>query len=291
MSYIQRYIQHLTNERRYSSHTTLAYQTDLNQFQYYCESIRKDILQISSSEIRLWIITLLENSISAKTVNRKISTLKSFYKYLQREQIVRKNPMDVVISPKVEKRLLEFIDQTKLNLLLDLGPLHEGFEGARDYLILELLYLTGIRLSELISLRLRDIDYSNYSIKVLGKRSKQRIIPISKELLFSVNNYLKYRDQVTTTTNFLFITKKGNMLYPKLVYRVVYKYLSLATSNSKKSPHILRHTFATHMLNNGADLNAIKELLGHANLSATQVYTHNTFNKLKSIYKQAHPRA
>jgi integrase/recombinase XerC len=161
----------------------------------------------------------------------------------------------------------------------------------RIYLILELFYFTGIRLSELISLKIHDIDFAGRTIKVLGKRNKQRIIPISKELVNSINNYIKFRETIITTADFLLVTKKGSMLYPKLVYRVVYKYLTLATSNSKKSPHILRHTFATHLLNNGADLNAIKELLGHANLSATQVYTHNTFNKLKTIYKQAHPRA
>lgn len=291
MSYILRYIHRLTNEKRYSKHTTLAYQTDLNQFYDYCEFCGEDILTITSSKIRLWIVSLLEDSISAKTINRKISTLKSFYKFLLREQVIDKNPMDVIISPKIEKRLPEFIDQAKLNLLLDSGPLEDEFEGVRDYLIIELLYFTGIRLSELISLKFQDIDFANYTIKVLGKRNKQRIIPISKKLVESINNYKKYRDSIITTADFLFITKKGNMLYPKLVYRVVYKYLSLATSNSKKSPHILRHTFATHMLNNGADLNAIKELLGHANLSATQVYTHNTFSKLKTIYKQAHPRA
>ncbi len=291
MSYIQKYIHRLTNEKRYSKHTTQAYQLDLIQFQDYLESKDKDVVTVASSEIRLWIVALLENSLSTKTINRKISTLKSFYKYLQREGVIIRNPTDVVITPKLEKRLPEFIDQNKLNLLLDSGPLEEDFVGVRNYLIVELLYLSGIRLSELIFLRMRDLDFANFSFKVLGKRNKQRIIPISNKLSESIKNYIKYRDSIITTTDFLFITEKGNMLYPKLVYRIVYKYLSLATSNSKRSPHILRHTFATHMLNNGADLNAIKELLGHANLSATQIYTHNTFSKLKSIYKQAHPRA
>lgn len=291
MSYIQRYIHRLTNEKRYSKHTTHAYQIDLTQFQKYCESIDKDIINIKSSQIRLWIVSLLEASISAKTINRKLSTLKSFYKYLLREQAIEKNPMDVVVSPRIEKRLPEFVDQSKLNLLLDSGPFEEGFAGVRNYLILELFYFTGIRLSELISLKIQDVDFSGSTIKVLGKRNKQRIIPISKELVGSISNYINFRGSVITSIDNLFITEKGNKLYPKLVYRVVYKYLSLATTNSKKSPHILRHTFATHMLNNGADLNAIKELLGHANLSATQVYTHNTFAKLKSIYEQAHPRA
>lgn len=247
---------------------------------------------ISHYEIREWIVYLMENNISARSINRKISTLKSFFKFLHREGHITKNPLLKISSPKNQKKLPSFVEKNKMDLLLDKIEFANDFEGVRDSLIIEILYLTGIRLSELINIKLTDVDFGEKAIKVLGKRNKERLVPITNELINSINYYIKHRNQLKhIENNYLLLTQKGEKVYPKLIYRIVNRYLELVTTIEKKSPHVLRHTFATHMLNNGADLNAIKEILGHANLSATEVYTHNTFEKLKSIYKQAHPRA
>ncbi len=293
-----RFINHIKYARRLSANTIKAYQNDLTQF---CDYLVKsyditDVAQANHQNIRSWLVFLIDHSISPKSINRKITTLKSFYKYLIRENVIQENPMLKIISPKSPKLLPSFIkesDMDQLNLNVDFGA---DFSGIRDKLILDTFYSTGIRLSELINLKASDVDLSNQTIKVLGKRSKERIVPITQSLSISISQYLPLRQLIMTENNlenneYFFITKTGKQTYPKLVYRIVTKYLAYVSKNPKKNPHTLRHSFATSMLNHGADLNAVKEILGHSNLAATQIYTHNTIEKLKKIYKQAHPRA
>jgi len=248
---------------------------------------------VTSHDIRAWIVSMLENKYSTVSVHRKISCLRVFYRYLRKEGIVKSDPLEKVVLPKRKKTLPVFVEEEALTNLLDNYSFGDGFAGIRNRTIIELLYLTGMRRSELIGLRDQDVDLAEGSLKVTGKRNKQRIIPLVKSFNQRLEEYIKVRNEnVDTSDNgWFFITDKGNKLYDKYVYNTVNKYLAMVTTIEKKSPHILRHTFATHMLNRGADLNSIKELLGHANLSATQIYTHNTFEKLKKVYKQAHPRA
>jgi integrase/recombinase XerC len=229
----------------------------------------------------------LEQGVTARSVNRKISTLKTYFKFLLREGFISETPMSKVISPKSKKRLPVFIEQDHIELLLNEDNFDDGFIGARDKLIIDFFYVTGIRLSELINIKIVDINFDNKLVKVLGKRNKERLIPLSNRSIKELELFIKKNK----LNDYLFTNLKGKKVYTKLVYRVVNKYIGKVSSANKRSPHILRHTFATHMLNNGADINAIKELLGHANLSATQVYTHNTIERLKTVYKQAHPRA
>lgn len=285
-----KFISYLTSEKRFSQNTITSYSNDINQFYLFLfkeYEITNQITEVSFQIVRSWIANLLETGVAARSVNRKISTLKTFFKFLIREGIIIDSPMLKVIPPKSSKSLPLFIKESEIQNLLNEVSFDKGFIGQRDKLIIDLFYVTGIRLSELIDIQIIDIEFYKKTIKVLGKRNKERIIPLSdtiiKTLKIFINEY-KLKD-------FLFTDIKGNKVYPKLVYRVVKKYIGMISSINKRSPHVLRHTFATHMLNNGADINAIKDLLGHANLSATQVYTHNTVEKLKSIYKQAHPRA
>ena len=285
-----KFITYLSSEKRFSEHTVKSYTTDLTQFTSFLSAefqIVDDISGISFQIIRTWIASLLERGISPRSVNRKISTLKSYFKFLIREGAIVENPMMKVVAPKSNKRLPVFIEEDQIASLLNEVRFEEGFVGQRNKLIIELFYVTGIRLSELINIRASDVDFNNQLIKVLGKRNKERLIPLSSSMVDSLSNFIEKNQQ----NQFLFTNLDGKKLYTKLVYRLVNKYIGKISSVNKKSPHILRHTFATHMLNNGADINAIKELLGHANLSATQVYTHNTIEKLKTVYKQAHPRA
>ena len=296
MDVIQHFLSFLKNEKRYSPHTLSSYKRDLEQFQSFCMNNHNisDLISTDYKLIRLWMIHLIqEKSISTRSVNRKLSTLKTFYKYLQRNKLIEFHPLDKVLTPKSKKPLPIFIEKDKMDILFDQELFPNDFEGVRDKLILDTFYQTRIRLSELINIKLTDADAENCTIKVFGKRKKERIIPISKFLSHSVREYIHSRNQQSGAHKnpHLFITKTGNKLYEKLVYRVVNKYLNLVTTAKKKSPHVIRHTFATHMLNNGADLNSVKEILGHSNLAATQIYTHNTFEKLKLIYKQAHSRA
>lgn len=287
------FLKYLQYEKRYSDHTLVAYKTDLGQFiQFMNESVGDfEFKNVTLKQIRSWVVSLMENDISARSVNRKITTLKSFYKYLMREGFVETNPAQLVTKPKVGKKLPVFIQEENLNQLLDLGLFSADFEGTRDKLIVSLLYGAGIRLAELKNLGMHNFNTKEHTIKVLGKRNKERIVPYPKSIDQVFLEYLKFRDEFSGINSFLFITSKGEQVYDKLIYRVVKKNLSLVTTVSKKSPHVLRHSFATHLLNHGADLNAVKELLGHSNLSATQVYTHTTFERLKQIYKQAHPRS
>ncbi len=289
------FLKYLQFEKRFSVNTIKSYENDLRQFTDFIEINFKhnDIHLVDEKNVRAWIVSLMEKDFSALSINRKISTLKTFYKFLLRENKIKSNPMDKIISPKNSKKLPSFVEEKQINSLLDDYSFGEDFSGIRNKTIVEMFYNTGMRLSELIGLKNNSIDLNQGTIKVLGKRNKERILPVHASFLKSIKEYLKRRDAEfgKLQHEYIFVTDKGNKLYEKFVYNIVNKYLNLVTTIEKKSPHILRHTFATHLLNRGADLNAIKELLGHANLAATQVYTHNTFEKLKSIYKQAHPRA
>lgn len=290
------FINYLKFEKRYSPHTITAYTKDLDQFDSFLIS-EYEVLnanEVSYQMVRSWIVGLIELNISARSVNRKLSTLKSYFKYLVREELINENPMPKVQSPKTSKKLPVFVDRESMETLFSEDIFSNDFDGRRNRLIIEMFYMTGIRLSELINLKNSDIDFYQQSIKVLGKRNKERIVPISAELIDSIKNYIEIRDknvEVLEQNDYFYVTIKGKKLYEKLAYHIVNLYLGKVSTLQKKSPHVLRHTFATHMLNNGADLNAIKEILGHSNLAATQVYTHNTIEKLKNIYKQAHPRA
>jgi len=289
------FIEYIRNIKHYSSHTVISYKNDLDQFFSFCAEDKKyDKDALDRRQIRKWIIHLMEDGISARSVNRKISTLKTFCKYLLKEGVIIVNPASMVIKPKTEKKLPGFVSDKKMDQLIDETDFGDDFAGLRNQLIIETFYNTGIRLSELINIKTDDVYADGPSIKVLGKRNKERIIPVTPVFYEIIMNYLKVRQEYVKpdSGNFLFINvNSGKKLYPRMVYRIVNRYLSMVTTAEKKSPHVLRHSFATNILNKGADLNAIKELLGHSNLSATQVYTHNTFEKLKSIYKQAHPRA
>ena len=284
-----KFLSYLKNEKRYSPLTISAYSTDLTQFYNFIKA-QYDLTRIEEVThglIRSWIVDMIDAGITTRSVNRKITTLKSYYKFLLREGIVKKNPMLKILPPKTSKKLPVFVEKSSMDELLDTVDFDEGGKGRRDKLIILLLYSTGIRLSELINLKVSDIDFNQGTLKILGKGNKERILPFSDNLKNEIKQYL---DEVCPI-EWLFLTDKGKKLYAKLVYRLVNSYLRKVTTISKKSPHVLRHTFATRMLNNGADLNAIKEFLGHVSLSATQVYTHNTIKKLTNIYKQAHPKA
>ncbi len=292
----QQFIDFIRVEKRYSHHTVLAYETDINQFTdfllntYELERVENADYQM----IRSWIVQLKEENISNRSINRKLSSLKSFYKYLIREDIIKTNPLSKIVSPKISKRLPEFLDQSKTEFLFNDVKFEETAEGQRDRTILELFYATGIRQAELISLTTDSLDADRMTLKVKGKRNKERYIPIGPPLLQILTLYIEEirpKLVVTNKNKFIFVTKEGGQIYPLLVYRIVKKYLGMVSSRKKRSPHVLRHTFATHMLDNGADLNAIKEILGHSSLAATQVYTHNSIERLKKIYKQAHPKA
>ena len=293
MSYQESFINFLQYEKRFSPHTVTAYKNDLDQFVEFCTKMVGDFVvkNVDSRLVRSWVVELMENNIAPRSVGRKITTLKSFYKYLMKEQIVESNPAANIPLPKVRKKLPEFVEENSLHQLLDNGAFENDFKGTRDKFIVALFYGTGMRLSELRSLTDKDLDTKNHLIRVLGKRQKERVIPYPREINKLLEQYVTIRDkEFGGKTNFLLVTEKGKQVYEKLVYRVVNSNLAKVTVLEKKSPHVLRHSYATHLLNKGADLNAVKELLGHSNLAATQVYTHTTFEKLRDSYKQAHPR-
>ncbi len=283
------FLEYLIAEKRFSEHTCVAYRKDLEQFiEYSGIESEDDLKEVTSKVIRGWIVELMEKGLAPQSVNRKLSTLRTYFKWLRRNSIVESNPMQLVKGPKNSKRLPSFAQKKelapeRLDILFS-----NDFEGVRDRLMFEFFYQTGIRLSELIGLKLNDVSIDK--IKVLGKRNKERLIPISKDLNELISHYKKARIELELTDTSFFVLKTDKKLYPKFVYRRINSYLSSATDMKKKSPHVLRHTFATHMLNNGAGLEVLKELLGHANLSATQIYTHNSFTELTSIYSQSHPR-
>ncbi len=294
MSHQESFLKYLRFEKRCSNHTVVAYKKDLDQFEEFLFKTVGDfdVLTVDSKMVRSWVVELMQDGMTPKTVNRKITSLKSFYKYLLRQELIEFNPMVSVITPKVPKKLPTFVDEESLHRLLDNGYFRNDFEGVRDKLIVSLFYGTGIRLSELVGLKDSDIFQHETLIRVLGKNNKERIVPYPKSLNNLIGEYLNMRKaEFGDQAPCLFVTAKGKPAYHKLVYRVVNNHLALVTPLEKKSPHILRHSYATHLLNRGADLNAVKELLGHSNLAATQVYTHTSTEKLQSIYKQAHPRA
>ncbi len=295
MERFEGFIQYLKTERRYSEHTQKAYLTDLTQFSDFVkESFETDDLsQVSAQMVRSWVMEMMESKKTARSVNRKLSTLKSYYKFLLRDGKITENPMSKVSSPKTESRLPVYMEKTDMDKLFSEEMFDEGFTGLRNKMLIMLFYYTGMRRSELIGLKLSSFDQPNQSLKVLGKGNKERIIPVNKELGDMLSLYISERNKEfgTMGSDDLLLTDNGKVLYPKFVHRVVTGHLSKVSTAEKKSPHVLRHTFATHLLNNGADLNAIKEILGHANLSATQIYTHNSVEKLKQIYNQAHPKA
>ncbi len=293
MLYKEAFLSYLRNEKRYSDHTIRAYENDLNQFRVFSETAGSTDPEFDSVLVRLWVVSLLENHVSPRTIHRKLSSLRSYARFLLREGHLKTNPLDKVLKPKMNKRIPLFVDEEHLNHFLDTYEFSTDFKGVRDRLIIELLYQTGIRRSELIGLTVHSVDPGSNRLKVRGKRDKERIVPYGNDLAKLMNEYTQKRNDVFPLCNeeALLLTTSGSPLYPRLVYRVVNRFLRLVTTLEQKSPHVLRHTFATHLLNRGADLNAIKELLGHANLAATQVYTHNSFEKLKEVYNKAHPRA
>jgi len=290
---INDFIQYIFKEKGYSSLTVLAYENDLKAFENFLGTQYglANATEVTSEMVRSWIIQLLDDGNKNSTVNRKLSTLKSYFNYLVKKGEVKINPVKNIPSLKVPAKLPEFVRQNEMVRILESSGVNEDFISLRDFLIVELLYVTGMRLAELLNLKEKDINFVNRTLKVLGKRNKERLIPFSSKQEEALKQYLKKKKETfENPAPYLIVTNRGEKAYDKLIYRVVKKRLAPYTKG-KKSPHVLRHTFATHMLNNGADLNSIKELLGHANLSATQVYTHNTIEQLKSIYNQAHPRA
>ncbi|MBS1625213.1 MAG: tyrosine-type recombinase/integrase [Bacteroidetes bacterium] len=292
--HIQSFLSYIQYERRYSPHTLESYQNDLEQLYYYLKTeYQKEEIELATHlEIRSWMVSMMEKEISPRSINRKLSTLKSFFKFLMRKGVVKKSPLAKVLAPKTAKRLPVFVEKNGIDKLMKEVEFPESFEGARDRIILELLYGTGMRRSELLGLRETDLDSYHSQVKVLGKGNKERIIPIQPELRDAVKEYITHKNaHITHPSLYLFVDDEGRQLNASRVYATVKKYLNLVTTINKKSPHVLRHTYATHLMNNGADINAVKELLGHASLAATQVYTHNTIDKLKNIYKQAHPKA
>jgi integrase/recombinase XerC len=294
MDWSCQFLDYVKYEKRYSSHTCIAYKTDLYQYMSFLSSRQKKIEDATFQDIRLWIIEELEDGNSARTVNRKISTLKAFYKFLIRNKYISENPMCKVITPKQEKTLSVVVPETQMENLFSTVVFPNTFEGIRDKAIIELFYATGIRLSELANMKRKDIDFYHQTVKVLGKRNKERIIPFSKKLVPVFQAYISsYENEFGKLEQeaMLFVTNKRAPVYAKLIYRTVRKYLDMVSTVEKRSPHVIRHTFATHLLDNGADLIAIKDILGHSSLAATQIYTHVSSKKLKKTYKQAHPRA
>lgn len=294
MLYIDSFINFLTYEKRSSNHTVVAYKADLLQFATYMKEMGvQDECKVKTRFIRNWVVALHYENLKPRSIHRKIASLRAYYKHLLREGLIETSPVDGVILPKLAKNLPDFVKEKEMDFLLDNIPFGNDYPGVRDRTIIDLFYGTGIRLSELVALRDQNFDLKSGLVKVLGKRNKERLVPLNQSTCAGVSDYINVRNETFGADNsrFFFLTDKGDAIYHKLVYRIVNKHLRSVTTLAKKSPHILRHTFATILLNRGADINAIKELLGHANLNATQVYTHNTFEQLSSIYNQAHPRA
>ncbi|MFM2048458.1 MAG: hypothetical protein RI955_1006 [Bacteroidota bacterium] len=291
----ERFLEYLQYEKRFSKHTITAYGNDLKQFFLFVETTFGELplAQINHQHIRSWLVELMNDKIIAKSINRKISTLKTFFKFLLKEEAIGKNPMQKVIPPKIGKRLPYVVEEKGMEDLLDKVNFTDDFSGLRDKLIFELLYNCGLRRSELINLTISNVNLAQHQIKVLGKGNKERIIPLNPALNPMIAAYMEQRNliQYSATHNYLMVLNNGKQTYDGFIYTTVKKYLNLVTTIDKKSPHVLRHSFATHLSNEGANLNAIKELLGHSSLAATQIYTHNTIEKLKKAFKQAHPRA
>lgn len=305
----EKFIQYLRVEKNYSSHTEISYLDDLTQFEDFITAKDRDgnggkngnrnnnstfdPLLVDSDDIRIWMSHLMEQGIKPRSVNRKLSALKSFFRYLKKKGVVPKNPAEAVTGPKVAKKLPSFVNDPEMTKVIDdPSGYSDDFRGHRDRFLIELLYLTGMRRAELITLRDADVDFSACTLRVTGKRNKQRIIPFSNSTKEKLKEYIAVRDaEIENKSSFLFVKEDGEPLYPKLVYNVIHNHLNSIPTLAKKSPHVLRHSFATEMLNNGAEINAVKELLGHSSLASTEVYTHVTFEELKKAYQHAHPRA
>lgn len=289
---ITSFLNYLSLEKKYSHHTITAYQNDLNTFQLFCnlEYGNESIATVNYAQIRNWIVSLVNSKISNRTINRKVSSLKSFYKFLQKTKQIEASPLVKHQALKVLKQVQVPFSEKEIFNVLD--ALDDGdFESVRNKLMVELFYSTGMRRNELINIKITDIDYVNETVKVLGKRNKERFIPLLKTVKENLLKYSVMREEVAISSPYLFLTKNGKKIYDTLVYRVINNYFSAVSSKVKKSPHVIRHSFATHLLNEGADLNAVKELLGHSSLASTQIYTHSSLGKLKEVYNQAHPRS
>tara|TARA_B100000795_G_scaffold51338_1_gene33637 strand:- start:445 stop:1338 length:894 start_codon:yes stop_codon:yes gene_type:complete len=290
---ITAFIEYVALEKKYSKHTITAYKNDLITFRDFCAITynQNEIVSSSYPQVRSWIISLVDLGVSNRTINRKVSSLKSFYKFLQKTKQIDSNPLIKHKSLKVEKRVQNPFSESEINQVINLLEENSDFESVRNKLMVELFYSTGIRRTELININLLSVNILGKLIKVLGKRNKERFVPILPSLIETIKTYLELRKDITTASDLLFITSKGNKIYETLVYRVINSYFSRVTSKDKKSPHLLRHSFASHLLNKGADLNSVKELLGHASLASTQEYTHNSIEEMKKEFNKAHPRA
>lgn len=288
---IKPFLKYLLNEKRYSQHTVNSYEIDLLQFQTFLQGFDEQLERAQTKMLRAWVVSLVEDGVSSRTVNRKIATLRTYYKYLLKREVITQSPAISLRPLKTAKTLPQFVQKSDINQLLDHYHFSDDFEGIRSKLIVQLLYGTGTRLAELINLKEADVDLYAATIKVLGKRNKERIIPLSQDNVSLLKTYINSKEQAGHSSPFLLVTDSDKKCYPMMIYRIVNKYLGYISKVDKKSPHVLRHTFATHMLDNGADLNAVKDLLGHASLAATQIYTHNSLEKLKSVFDQAHPKA
>ncbi|VAW23849.1 Site-specific tyrosine recombinase XerC [hydrothermal vent metagenome] len=290
---INSFLSYLALEKKYSKHTTIAYLNDLSSFQVFCNQMYdgQSIATVNYAQIRSWIVSLVESNLSNRSINRKVSSLKSFYKFLQKTKEIEINPLAKHKALKIPKQVQVPFSEKEIINALELIVEKDDFELLRNKLIIELFYATGIRRSELINIKITDIDFVNETVKVLGKRNKERFIPLIKSVRRSLIRYLEVRGEIDVNSPYLFITKKGKIIYDTLVYRIINNYFSSVSSKVKKSPHIIRHSFATHLLNEGADLNSVKELLGHSSLASTQVYTHSSLGKLKEVYNKTHPRS
>jgi len=290
---INSFLEYISLEKKYSIHTIKAYEDDIKSFRFFCMTNYSDdnLIDVNYSQIRSWIVYLVDNNISNRTVNRKISSLKAFYKFLLKSKQINEDPLIKHKALKVGKRVQVPFSQDELKEVIESLSTETDFKSLRNRLIVELFYSTGMRRSELINLTLSDVDFEKQTIKVLGKRNKERFIPLLKTVQQTFKIYLIERSKIAASVSNLFITEKGKKIYGTLVYRIINSYFSAVSSKVKKSPHVIRHSFATHLLNEGADLNSVKELLGHSSLASTQVYINSSLNELKKVYNRAHPRS